>query len=171
MKTFLIKLLLVYLTILSFCAIWLLFSSIVTIVLSLNITAIIALLVDLFIAIVNLFYFFRRASTQDTKTILLYNIIFSLISGLVIRIGGYPFANDLGLNLAIGYVTNAAGPSFLLNFNWFNIFMNFPNTILPNATGFHIEINLIMWGIGIFLLTCYKKINKVAFNKQKLDDV
>jgi hypothetical protein len=158
---YVIKALVVYLTLLSSFATLLFLQNISSILQSFNIAAICALVVNLFFTLTNIIFLFRQNHAKDLKVVLICNFIFCLISGITVRIGGFPFANNLGVNFSIGYIQNYAASTFTMNFNWFNMFMNFPERIL-DVGGFSFQINLIMWGIGVFLISRYRKADKIT---------
>ena len=157
---YVIKVLVGYLTLLSTLVILIFIREIAAILQSFNIAAICVLFINLFFTLANTIFLFRKNNSKDLKLILIYNCIFCLISGITVRIGGFPFANNLGTSFSIGYIQNKMGNTFTMDFNLFDMFMNFPENV-SNATGFSFQINLIMWGIGFFLISRFKKADKI----------
>ncbi len=158
-KIYLVKIPIAYLTILSLIASIILLSQILRIIEFLNIPALLVLTVDLFISAINIIFLFKKNTQKDIKLVLIYNIVFCIISGILVRIGGYPFANNLGADFSIGYIQNYAANTYVVNGYFFNMLMNFPDKI-QNFSGFSFQINLIIWGIGTLLIVCYKRIDR-----------
>jgi len=119
------------------------------------------LAIYLFILIINVLFLIRKKAVKDFKLVLLYNFIFSLISGIGLRLPGFLLVNNLGADISIVYLNEKAGSNFFIHYDTFNFFVKFQTS---NATEhvLGIQINLIMWAIGFFLIVCYKKFSKVS---------
>jgi hypothetical protein len=119
------------------------------------------LAIYLFISILNIIFLVRKKSIKAYKTVVLYNFIFSLISGIGLKIGDYLIINNVGADVSIVGIYSNKGPGFLFHYDLFNFIIKFLKDD-PKNQGFGIEINLIMWTLGLFLLICYKKLSSVS---------
>jgi hypothetical protein len=156
-KVYLIKALVGYLTTLSFLVCIAFIGNILDIIRITNIVAIAYLIIYLFTTLINIVFLCKKNSINDFKGILIYNAIFSFVSGIKLRIGGYLFANNLGLDLSIVYFKNPKGQGFFFHFDIFNLVIKFPDVDL-HLEGFSVSINLFIWVIGGVLLLNLRRI-------------
>lgn len=117
------------------------------------------LIVNIFYSVYNVIFIFKKnKSTEDWKLTLLFNIIFCVISGLSVRMLGFIFINNYGIDLSPYFIKNEIGIAYGFNYNIFNIDFHFYPYDTNKYGGFKIELNLIMIIIGIILFRYLKKI-------------
>lgn len=121
---------------------------------------IVLLAICVFILSTNVAFFIRKKTIEDYKIVLLANVCFCLISGFCLRIAGYVITNNLGSDFSIVYIYNHAGHGFMLHYDIFNLVINFHEDHFKYH-GFTLQINLIMWALGLFLLFCYKNSDRL----------
>lgn len=83
-SNFFIKAVIIYLTILSLLVSFALLTRINAIIGNLNLFFLCLLLIVLFISVTNVIFLFRKNSIKDYRLVILYNLIFSLISGYLV---------------------------------------------------------------------------------------
>ncbi len=124
-----------------------------------GIGGIVFLTLYLFILSVNISFLIRKKTIKDYKLVLLINSIFSILSGIGLRLSDFLVVNNLGLDLSIVYLKADNKSTFFFHYDVFNFVVKFQYA----HTGQHVfggQINLFMWAIGIFLFICYKQIPK-----------
>jgi hypothetical protein len=119
------------------------------------------LAIYLFILIINVLFLVRKKSVKDFKHVLLYNFIFSLFSGIGLRLPGFLLVNDLGADFSIVWLKAKAGSNFFIHYDTFNFIVKFQSSN-TNEQVFGVQINLIMWAIGFFLFIFYRKFNSIS---------
>ncbi|MDB5150838.1 MAG: hypothetical protein JWQ57_4858 [Mucilaginibacter sp.] len=121
-----------------------------------SIISLILLIIYFFILIINLVFLIRKRK-GNFRNVILFNLIFSVISGISLRLSSYIIAHNLGADISLVYINAFADKRIFIHADLFNFIVQFKHldTVDP-AFGF--QINFIMWGIGAFLLFCYKRI-------------
>lgn len=156
-KKILIRNLIIYLTVICSVTLFGLTTKIGEIIENFNVFFISIWLINLFVIAVNLSFWFRKRSENDYKIILPVNSIYSFISGLEFRGGGYILSNNLGPDLSIYFKKNCEGIDYGLHYDLFNVIIKllfYDNTKCPQ---FSIQLNLIMLTVSLILLFNYKK--------------
>lgn len=97
---------------------------------------------------------------KHLKHVLLYNSIFTLISGFTIRFGGYLISNNLGSDFSFVYLNTENKNFFSFHYDLFNYIVIFQKLSIADPYK-GIKINLIMLGFTIFLFYCYKKVRRI----------
>lgn len=161
-KIYFIKALIIYLFTLSIFVCSVLLIRIGDIINNLNLFFLSLLLINVFIAATNGIFLFRKNSAKDYKMVLLYNAIFSLISGFQFRAFGYIVANNLGADFSIMFMKNSAGSGFAIHYDSFNVIEKLLFYDNIKMGGFSIQINLIMLLISVCLFYFYNKIKKTG---------
>jgi len=123
------------------------------------------LLIYLFIISSNMFFFFGKKVSGNYKSILLFNSIFSIISGFSLRTGNWLIANNLGADISIILLKDNTNWRYLLHFNILDFVVKYQHEPIGDQ-GWGFQINLIMLAIGIFLFICYKK-NTFSMSNKK----
>ena len=156
-KRYIIKALIIYITILNVVISYNLLLSIGELLSKFNIFCLSILLLNIFTSIFNTIFLFRKELNKNYNSVLLYNSIFCMISGFGLRVAGYIINYNLGADLSVYFTKNQAGIDYGLHYDIYNfvirlLFYN-PNEL----SGFSIQVNLIMLTIAVFLFYCYKK--------------
>jgi hypothetical protein len=168
-KGYILKGIIVYISFLNILVLGLLLSNIKEIVNNFNIFFIILVAVNLFVVIHNAIFLFTNKINKDYKWILVYNFVFSLISGFSFRMFGFFISNNLGPNLSVYFTTNYGGTDYGFRYSLFNMLMQlFPYDNIK-YTGFSIQLNLIMLTISTYFLYSYLKLRRNTLTNS--DDV
>jgi len=108
-------------------------------------------------SIINISFFIRRKEIDNYKTVLFFNSIFSLLSGIGGKIAGFVLINDIGADVSVAYFYGKQAPGLFLHYDLFNFVIKFYKDD-PQKNDFGFGINLVMLAISVFLFICYRKI-------------
>jgi hypothetical protein len=123
-----------------------------------NIFFITLFIINVFILTHNCIFLFKKnIGDKDSRLISLYNFGFALISGLNMRMFGFIFNNDLGVDISAFFIKNYGGQSFGFKYDIFNLSMQFFFYDSIKYSGFSIQLNLIMLLISGYLLFSYRR--------------
>jgi hypothetical protein len=157
-KIYFIKALIIYLLILSILLCSILLIRIEEILNNFNLFFLSLLLLNIFIVAINCIFLFRRNLPNDYKLVLLYNSIFSLVSGISFRMFGYAVSNNLGVDFSTFFTKNNVGVAYGFHYDTFNLIVKLFRYDEVKLTGFSVQINLIMWWISICLFYFYYRL-------------
>ncbi|MEO6631668.1 MAG: hypothetical protein ABIN13_08105 [Mucilaginibacter sp.] len=125
-NNFLLKGVISYILLLNVLAVVLLVSKGLWILETFNVFFITLFVINVFILIHNgVFSFKKNPTDKDSRLILLYNLAFTLISGLNIRMFGFIFNNNLGVDISAYFLKNYGGQTFGFEYDVFNLSMKF----------------------------------------------
>ena len=97
------------------------------------------------------------------QSILLYNSVFCLMSGIGLQISNYTFVNDIGPDISIGFnYYRYHGYGFTFHYDTFNYILKLFQDD-PNDIGYGFIVNLIMLSFSLYLFSSYNQIKKGKF--------
>lgn len=124
-----------------------------------SIAGIFFLAIYLFILTANIVFLIKTKTREKYKVVLLFNIVFSIISCFGVRVHKFIIANILGIDFSLFYIKAKAGYKFLFYYDTFDFTVQFKHSDVSDPV-FGIQVNFIMLSIGVFLFICYRKIPK-----------
>jgi hypothetical protein len=155
-----IKVIIIYILVLNLSVCYVLLVRIDAILGNFNMFFLSLLLLNIFLAAVNMIFLFRKNANKNYKLILIYNAIFSMISGLDIRAFGSIISNNLGIDLGLYFTKNFGGTDYGFKYGIFHLSMQLSFYDDIKYTGFSVKLNLIILFIGVLLFYFYNKMRR-----------